>query len=79
MKKIFVIALSVFAFLVNACTGWAAYYDEGNDGNSWETAYVINSWEDLTLMRDRINNGSDAKGKYYKLNSDIDITINTYW
>ncbi|MBR0080186.1 MAG: hypothetical protein IJP69_07430 [Synergistaceae bacterium] len=79
MKKIFVIALSVFAFLVNACTGWAAYYDEGNDGNSWETAYVINSWEDLTLMRDRVNNGSDAKGKYYKLNSDIDITINTYW
>lgn len=68
MKKIFVIALSVFAFLVNACTGWAAYYDEGNDGDSWETAYVINSSEDLTLMFDRL---SDEKGKYYKLNSDI--------
>lgn len=79
MKKIFVIALSVFAFLVNACTGWAAYYDEGNNGDSWETAYVINSSEDLTLMRDRVNNGSDARGKYYKLNSDVTISSDKYW
>lgn len=56
----------------------AAYYDEGNDGNSWETAYLIDSAEDLKLMRDRVNNGYDG-GKYYKLTADIDLSSETEW
>ena len=80
MKKIFVIALSVFAFLVNTCTGWAAYYDEGNNGDSWETAYIIKTSADLKLMSDRVSVREDV-GKYYKLDADIDAICSddTYW
>lgn len=71
MKKLAV----MFVCLALMCKGTCeAYYDEGNDGDSWETAYIIDSVEDFMLMRDR----SDS-GKYYKLNADIDLTSETDW
>lgn len=75
MKRILVVMLC----LAVMCTGaWGEYYDEGNDGSSWETAYNIASKEDLTLMRDRINTGSEDVDKYYKLSVNIDLTSTTY-
>ncbi|MBR0079100.1 MAG: hypothetical protein IJP69_01865 [Synergistaceae bacterium] len=56
---------------------FAAYYDN-NTGNSWDDAYIIGSVEDFKLMRDRVNSYSET-GKYYKLNSDIDLTNEINW
>ncbi len=55
------------------------YYERGYDGNTSATAYVFTSQEDLTLLRDRVNNGTEPSGKYYKLNADIDLTSETDW
>lgn len=76
MKKIFC-ALVILCVMVSCARG--AYYDEGNDGDSWETAYVIDSVEDIKLMRDRTNDGTEASGKYYKLASDIDLSAEVNW
>lgn len=76
MKKFFAVLLSVCMLLVGfAGFAFAEYYDEGNDGNSWETAYIIDSVEDFMLMRSRAN--SDESGKYYKLAADLDLTPQT--
>ncbi|MBQ7150831.1 MAG: hypothetical protein IJR94_01075 [Synergistaceae bacterium] len=77
MKKIFLlIALAVL--LSGTYDARAAYYDD-NNGDSWATAYIINTSEDLMLMRDRVNYGDESADKYYKLNADIDITSETNW
>ena len=57
----------------------AAYYDEGNSGDSWETAYVLNTSSDFMLFRNRILAGSDDAGKYYKLNADIVLPRMKEW
>lgn len=49
---------------------FASYWDEGNDGDSWETAYIIDSAEDFMQMRNKTNGES---GKYYKLTTDLDL------
>ena len=53
---------------------FASYWDEGNDGDSWETAYIIDSAEDFMQMRNKTNGES---GKYYKLTTDLDLTATT--
>ena len=74
MKRTFAVMLC----LAVMCTGaWGAYYDEGNDGDSWETAYVIDSVEDFMLMRERTGSSSKTKGergKYYKITADLDVS-----
>ena len=76
MKRVFATVLC----LALMCGGaWAAYYDEGNDGSSWETAYVIESSADLILLQGRINAGSDEARKYYKLSADIGKIFATDW
>ena len=65
-----------FALHGMAC---AEYYDEGNNGDSWETAYVLNTSEDFVLFRDRLKANSDATGKYYKLGADIDLSSLSSW
>ena len=55
------------------------YYERGDSGDSWETAYVINSIDDLKIMRDRVNSGTEPNGKYYKLGTNIDISSETDW
>ena len=67
----------MFLCSLNLCAASAEYYDEGNDGNSWETAYIIDSVEDFELMQTRIaatEEGVYEHGKYYKLVSDLDLT-----
>lgn len=73
------VSLLIFVFSIAGFNGTAygAYYDGSNNGDSWETAYIIASSEDLRLMRDRVNIGEDPGGKYYRLNADIDVTAET--
>ena len=71
MKRKF---LALMLVMLYASGAWGAYYDEGNDSDSWDTAYIIDSAEDLKLMRNLENSG-----KYYRLNSDIDLTSETDW
>lgn len=75
------VSLLIFVFSVAGFNGTAygAYYDGSNNGDSWETAYIIASSEDLRLMRDRVNSDEDPGGKYYRLNADIDVTAETDW
>ena len=77
----FTISLLIFVFSIACFSGnaYGAYYDGSNNGDSWETAYIIASPEDLRLMRDRVNSGDEPGGKYYKLNADIDISSETKW
>ena len=78
-KKFFALILSILVlFLLGSSVAFAAYYDD-NTGDNWNDAYIITSVEDLKLMRDRINNGSDNVGKYYKLDVDIDLSTETEW
>ena len=78
MRKGFAVLLGVIALGVLWCVpAFAAYYDEGNDGDSWETAYVIDSVEDFMLMRERSSVRSDRYSdgsKYYKLTVDLDLS-----
>ncbi|MBQ7593019.1 MAG: C-type lectin domain-containing protein [Synergistaceae bacterium] len=71
--------LALMFVMLYTSGAWGAYYDEGNDGDSWDTAYLIRSAEDLKLMRDRINDYTDGASKYYKLTADIDMTSETDW
>lgn len=71
MKRFMVVLMCL---VVMCSEAWAAYYDEGNDGNSWETAYVIDSVEDLKTMKSR-----NETGKYYKMTADIDLSSETDW
>ena len=57
----------------------AAYYDSGQNGTSWEDAYIISSAEDLRTLRDRVNSGEESYGKYYVLESDIDLSAYSEW
>ena len=76
--RIIALVLSVMLVVSVCMCAEAAYYDDSN-GASWETAYVLNTSSDFMLMLDRISAGSDDAGKYYKLASDIDLTLQATW
>ena len=44
------------------------------DGNSEATPYVISSTEGLDLLAQKVNAGTNYKGKYFKLGADITYT-----
>ncbi len=48
----------------------AEYWEEGNNGDSWETAYIIDSVQDFISMRSR---SYEEQGKYYKLTADLNL------
>ena len=70
-RKLSAVILGVFMLAVWNASAYAEYWEEGNDGDSWETAYVIDSVEDFLQMRYR---SSSEQGKYYKLTADLDLT-----
>ncbi|MBQ9526570.1 MAG: hypothetical protein IJR68_03075 [Fretibacterium sp.] len=77
MKKFLTLFLGMLAAVALAAPGaWAEYYDD-NTGDSEADAYVIDSEADLRLMAQRVNDGSDPSGKYYRLGADI--TLNMKW
>ena len=57
----------------------ATSYYETADGNSWETAYTMTSSADLFLLQERLKDGLEGSGKYYKLTADIDMTSVSDW
>lgn len=79
-RKFFALVVGVvLAGLWAGAAFGAAYYEEGRTGDSWEDAYIIDSAEDLRLMRDRLNDRTDPANKYYRLGADIDLTRETGW
>lgn len=74
-KKFFAFTVCIF-MLVSCGVASAAYYDD--HAGTGADPYIISSAEDLKLMRDRVNDGSEF-GKYYQLSADIDISAETEW
>ena len=56
-----------------------AYYNEGNSGDSESTPYIIDSLSDLKLLQERVNNGTEPSGKYYRLGADISLSADGPW
>lgn len=54
-------------------------YTETGNGDSESTPYLIKSVSDLKLLSERVNNGTEPSGKYYRLDSDIDLSSETDW
>ena len=54
-------------------------YGEGEHGDSENDAWEIDSVETLMKLRDDVNSGSVASGKYFKLTADLDISGYTDW
>lgn len=76
--KFFSVILILSMFFSFVSGAYASYYDE-NNGNSENTAYIISSLEDFKMFRDRVNNGTDTEGMFYKLDVDIDLTNENNW
>ena len=72
MKGFLRIIVLLSVLLVMFSASWASYYEEGNNGESWTTAYVIDSAQDFIDMSTR--GEYDEQGKYYKLSADIDLS-----
>ncbi len=71
----------VFIFALDPCAS-AWYYDDdtvNHNGDTAETAYLINDVENFKLLRDRVNDNIEEAGKYYTLTSDLDLTSETDW
>ena len=84
MKKFLCVLLAaVFALSSVGCVFAAEdYHDEGKGGTSWSDAYIIDSIEDLENLRDKVNDGTEAGDRYYKLdfpNKDVGLTQKTDW
>ena len=67
------VLLTVFvtAFLTRTPPATAAYYNEGNDGLTEATAYVIDSAQDLQDLKSRVEEGIEYPGRYYKQTTNI--------
>ena len=50
-----------------------------NSGNSEADAYVISTTDDLDLLAQRVNAGTDYKNKFFKLGADITYSHTTDW
>ena len=53
--------------------------DTTGEGDSEEDIILINTAEELTALRDAVNNGDNYAGKYVKLNADIDLSSVDNW
>ena len=77
MKKRIFVFLTVC--LLTACSAaWADYWDEGHEGTA-SSPYIIDTIADLQALRDRVNNGTEPEGKYYKLTKNLTISQYTDW
>ena len=54
---------------------WALH----NSGDSEADAYVISTTDELDLLAQRVNNGTDYKDKFFKLDADITYSHTTDW
>lgn len=58
MKK-FLCVMVLYLLAVSEACGTTYYYDEGNDGFTEATAYIIDSVEDYNMLARRINYGNE--------------------
>ena len=71
MRKVFAVMLcGVMLALIVSVPAFAEYWNEGRSGNSWEDAYVIDSFEDFLQMLGR---SDEDTGKYLKLTTDLAV------
>lgn len=56
-----------------------SYYNEGHSGSSEADAYIIDSVTDMVEFRDRVNNGQEGEGLYYRLANDLDLEQYEEW
>ena len=75
-KKLLFTVVLCFALVSSAS---ATYYDGTQGSGTMDNPYQITSVEDLKLLRDRVNNGTEAQGQYYKLTADLNLTSETNW
>ena len=73
MKNILRVLLAVAAVIAVASVSWASYYDEGHSGDSEADPFIIDSLQDMTDFRDRVNDGTEEEGKYYRLALDLNL------
>ncbi|MBQ7221136.1 MAG: hypothetical protein IJS28_09165 [Synergistaceae bacterium] len=79
MKKLLCIMLSCLVVLSCVPCSWADYDNEGRDGFTEAGAYLIDSIDDLKLLRDRVNAGTEPENRYYRLEIDMNLTQETSW
>ncbi len=78
MRKILSIFLAV-CLLTAGSAAWADYWNEGNSGTTEDDAYLIDSIDDLKALRDRVNAGIEPDDRYYRLETDMNLTELTDW
>ena len=49
------------------------------DGNTAEDPYLIRNVNDLKLLAEKVNNGTNYAGKYFKQTANIDLSNETNW
>ena len=79
MKKFLCVLLAALLTLSFASVVFASdYWDEQHSGTE-EDPYVIDSNADLIALRDRVNAGTEAADKYYRLTENRTISSITNW
>ena len=79
MKRTLCAVLTFLVILSIVPTAWADYDNEGRDGFTEAGAYLIDSIDDLKLLRDRVNAGTEPENRYYRLEIDMNLTQETSW
>ena len=82
MKRFTATTISVLflTFLLVPCSeAWYYNDDPSRTGDSPETAYLIDSVENLKILRDRVNDSTEPANKYYRLTQDLNITSEHDW
>lgn len=67
MKRTLCAVLTFLVILSIVPGAWADYDNEGRDGFTEAGAYLIDSIDDLKLLRDRVNAGTEPENRYYRL------------
>ena len=78
MKKFLCCVLAALLALSFASGVFAADYWDEHDGTEGDP-YVIDSNADLIAMRDRVNAGTEAADKYYRLTENLTLSSETGW
>ena len=78
-RKFFCGILAVSLALVFGGGANASYYDEGNDGLTEATAYIIDSIADMENFHERVNAGNEDKNRYYRLTINLNLSEKTDW
>ena len=69
--------LAMCIFTACASGAWAEYYDEHSGTEA--DPYIISSVEDITTLSNRVNDGTELGGAYYRLSSPLSISGTETW